>query len=203
MTNSNQRAAVPEFHCFMEPAKIERIATVLQAGFYVRSKTGITLFSFLQKLPGFSNDYIIDRLQTIFLDGDAIDDLQNTFTESSATLALSAAMPGLAGAIYRKQSPHASLRKSPVIRKTSQAINDVLVRVKFFNVIAIEKGPAVLEQGAVINTKDISSFMQLRPSLIESMQDLTCNKQPLNPHEFLSTVATYKQITLICKASNG
>jgi hypothetical protein len=88
--------------CFtLQPEDLLRLATLFQAGFYVTAAAGDSVISVLQRLPGFTPAYIERDIQTIFLNGTAIDDLSVPLNGSSAVIALSAAMPGLAGAILR------------------------------------------------------------------------------------------------------
>ncbi len=84
--------------------------TVLQSGIEVKTTHGETLAKFLNNFPGFTAEYLADTVQTIFLNGTAVDDLSLPLTGNNPVLALSAAMPGLAGAIFRRNSFHSALR---------------------------------------------------------------------------------------------
>ena len=59
---------------------------------------------------GISESYLNERVQTIFLNGRAVDDLFGEVVGNNSTIALSAAMPGLAGAVFRKGGMLSSLR---------------------------------------------------------------------------------------------
>ena len=84
--------------------------TLLQTGILVESKPQPTVRAFLGSLPGFTSQYMNERIETIFLNGLPVDDLETIINGSAPILAISAAMPGLAGAIFRKNGFHAPLR---------------------------------------------------------------------------------------------
>jgi hypothetical protein len=193
---------LPVLQMSMESAFIQRLVTVLQSGFFRNSVQGETLFSFLSSLPGFTEDYISNSLQTIFLNGDSVDDVDLAFSEDSAILALSAAMPGLAGSLFRKCSPLVALRKTAVQKELSLAKSPVVVQVKLFNVIAVEKGRTLLADGVVLNCQDLLSFLQLRPTLVEAMCDITFNSRPIISKDLLTQLELFPKILLKCKSND-
>jgi len=156
---------------FTVPAeKIGSYTTLLQSGIFLESEIGEPIGIFMDKLPGFNMEYIVDRIQTIFLDGNALDDMETPFSNSSPVLALSAAMPGLAGAIFRRNSLHAALRTSE--SKTDQTVlteSNILVCLKLFNMIAAEKGPGILEQGGCFSGSTLHNFFHQRPELQQNI----------------------------------
>ena len=118
-------------------------------------------------------DYIINKIQTVFLARNAIDDMETQLNTSPSVLALSAAMPGLAGAIFRRNSLHAALRTSDSnINVTTQVKSTIAVRLKLFNMIASEKGQGILEKGGVFSALILINFfqqhLQLKQSLIST-----------------------------------
>lgn len=194
--------SLPVLQMSMESAFIQRLVTVLQSGFFRNAVQGETLFSFLSSLPGFTEDYISNSLQTIFLNGDSVDDVDLAFSEDSAILALSAAMPGLAGSLFRKCSPLVALRKTAVQKELSLAKSPVVVQVKLFNVIAVEKGRTLLADGVVLNCQDLLSFLQLRPTLVEAMCDITFNSRPIISKDLLTQLELFPKILLKCKSND-
>lgn len=155
---------------FVAPGTLPLFATVLQAGIVLQTRRGDKLGVFLDKLPGFTHEYIINAIQTIFLNGTAIDDLETPLTGDSPVLALSAAMPGLAGAIFRKNSFHAALRtthKEEQVAHRDDAIASV--HLKLFNSIARDRGPALLTGGVSIKTSSLLSFFQTSPSMLSHL----------------------------------
>ncbi len=203
MTDEISDKSFPVLSMSMEPRSRARFVTLLQSGFFCKAVQGQTLFSFLISLPGFTREYIANRLQTIFLNGDSVDDTELAFSGSSATLALSAAMPGLAGSLFRKCSPLTALRKTAVQGALSSAAAPVAVQVKLFNVIAVEKGGELLAGGVVINRDDLLSFLELRPSLVTAIKTLTFDKIPVSPAELSNYLEPWSKILLICNSTDA
>ena len=202
MMHNNNVPTLPALSITISAEKISRFATVLQAGFICTTTNDLSVSSLLGELPGFSYDYINNRLQTVFLNGDALDDFDVLFPEDAAVLALSAAMPGLAGAIFRKSSPAAGLRKPASLKKRIGVKKRISVLVKYFNDIAIEKGPDALANGVVFKAAELCSFLKLRPSLIEAMKEIKLEGQPVNTDEFLRLLSHHDKLILICKTAH-
>ncbi len=135
-----------------------KIATLLQRGFVLPVSGTISIAELLIELPGFNEEYIRDRVQTIFVNGIAED---NTNRELAAgdSLALSAAMPGLAGAIFRRGGQHASLRTRPEAVKSDKTDYSGFITLKLFNMIATETGPQLLQDGILIKGKTLARFL--------------------------------------------
>jgi len=113
-------------------------ASLLQHGVLFPIAKPIPLLSFLVTLPGFSADYIEENVQTIFIDGVAADNLNKEMVDGT-TVALSAAMPGLAGAIFRRQGIHGSLRSKQVTDAPGEQSGAGFLTLKFFNSIATDR----------------------------------------------------------------
>ena len=158
----------------LSQGSIDRFVSLLQSGIRIQSTAGEPLAVFLEKLPGFTPDYIIDEVQTIFLDGTAIDDLQTPLTGVAPVVALSAAMPGLSGAIFRRNSIHAALRTATV-KSDKAAIGSVKplgVHLKLFNAIADKKGPLLLREGITIKSESVMSFLNARGWLFNHIRKI-------------------------------
>ena len=182
---------------------IKRFATVLQSGFYYPVPRAKTINYLLSKFPGFTDEYKSNRIQTVFLNGDAIDNFEIPFIKDPSTLALSAAMPGLAGAIFRKASPVGSLRKTASVHTGTEHSSSITVIVKLFNDIAMERGPDLLTEGIMVKSCDLASFLAIRPSLIDSITNLTLNNVPADPTELPSMLSKHEIIILTCKPANA
>ncbi len=158
---------LPNLELLVAPGTLLLFATVLQTGIAIQSRSGETLGAFLDRLPDFSKDYIINAIQTIFLNGTAIDDLETPLEGDNQILALSAAMPGLAGAIFRKNSFHAALRTT---FKEKQAVHRdhavIIITLKLFNSIARDRGSALLAKGVWINATSLLTFFKTSPTLL-------------------------------------
>jgi len=178
----------------------DRFASLLQSGIGIDSYTGESLGVFLNSLPGFDTDYLSNRVQTIFYDGNAVDDLEQCFSDRHHTIALSAAMPGLAGAIFRRNSLCAALRteKSNHANQNTSA-ESAHITLKLFNAIALEKGIGLLTRGGVFSASCLQDFFEQRRSLLNHIatiyhQDTVCTSE-----DFLTIITRYPEFHLTVK----
>ena len=144
------------------PGGISRFLPLLGQGFTVKRPAGASVEDFLCRGCGIAPDYLRERIQTVFLNGKAIDDLAAAVVIDGSTLALSAAMPGLAGAVLRKGGAYAAMRRqiSHASPGGPHASGPVSVRIKLFNLVARELGPGFLEQGVLIRGADLQDFFR-------------------------------------------
>ena len=105
--------------------------------------------------------YIDDRIQTIFLNGKAVDDSNSAMITEGASLALSAAMPGMVGSTFRKKGIFAGMRSqiSHATGPSQQSNEQIEVKLKLFNLIAKELGQGFLERGVWLKGKQIQEFL--------------------------------------------
>lgn len=143
----------------------DKIATLLQRGFLLPVSRAVTIAELLNELPGFDPEYIRDRVQTIFVNGLAEDDTARQLSAGD-TLALSAAMPGLAGAIFRRGGRHASLRTRPLAAPAHSANQSGYITLKLFNMIAAETGPQLLQNGVLIKGAVLARFLDRQSARI-------------------------------------
>ncbi len=188
----------------LNPGSIQRFSSFLQSGVGIRASFGESLGIFLSRLPGFSTSYITDSIQTIFLNGTPIDDLETPFIEEKVVLALSAAMPGLAGAIFRRNSLHASLRgtKSTAIDQEA-TFEDIFVTLKLFNSIAVERGPGILGQGILIKKKPLKEFLKDRPTLQSEIHTAIAGDTVLKKNDLLSFLTGKEDLYFIAKETDA
>jgi hypothetical protein len=185
--------------------QLPRFTTLLQNGLYLNAPQGTTIGTLLADLPGFTDEYVGQRVQTIFLNGLPADDMQQQLFGAGAVLALSAAMPGLAGAIFRKDGVHASLR-TETARKLSETNSKGLpieIRLKLFNLIAVERGVQVLNDGCTIKASALGKFLAYRPPLLAAIDKITMNDKGIGPHTLTTLLQTEKMITLTIRGSHG
>lgn len=152
---------------------MEKFTTLLQSGIEIETTAGESILSFLEKIPGFTPEYIDNEVQTIFLNGTAMDDVHAPLTESDAVVALSAAMPGLSGAIYRKNSIHSHLRSVHHTADQAEVNHEkIAIYLKLFNSIAKDRGAELLRGGVTMKTGTILTFFQTRPWLLDQVQEI-------------------------------
>ena len=124
----------------------------LQRGVRLRTRVGVSVRAFLQGALGLPPETVA-RLGTVFLDGRPVDDLDAAILRDGTTLALSGAMPGLAGATLRRGGPAAPLRSSITHAETGAppAQGEGTVTLKCFNTAAGDVAPHL---GALRRGKD-------------------------------------------------
>jgi len=129
---------------------------LLSKGFIIHPRTGCTIKELLCGQLGIKEDYLEERIQTIFLDDKTVDDVDSAVIREGSILALSAAMPGVLGATLRKGGRYAPMRRQ--ISHDKDMPSDLHkkgeVTIKLFNLILRELGPLFLEPGIWINGAD-------------------------------------------------
>jgi hypothetical protein len=143
-------------------SELSRFNAVLQRGVAVRTRAGRSVFGFLTEEVGLAPEYVWQRITTVFVDGQVVDVLESTILREGALLALSAAMPGLVGATLRRSGPYAAMR-SEITRTAerepcTQAAATIVIRVKLFNLLIDEIGPALLERGVLLEREAVDAL---------------------------------------------
>ena len=143
---------------------IPAFSQLLQNGFWIKGNVGCSVKVFLCEQFGLSPEYLEKRIQTIFLDGDVVDDVERATVEDGATLSLSAAMPGLAGAVLRKGGYYAAMRDQISCKgeTTSASMQSGKVLVKLFNMPLQELGPIFLEHGIWVESDKFKDILNAR-----------------------------------------
>ena len=165
----------------VEARLISRFLQLTERGFRLKIAASLSIRELLCKHLGISEDYVDNRIQTIFLDGRPVDDVDTASIQNGSKLALSAAMPGLVGITLRKGGFYASLRSTISYSKTEASIvkDEGEIILKFFNLVAKELGPAFLQKGILIEGKRFQDFA------LRNADDLKadCNSMHLNDTE--------------------
>ena len=144
---------------------IQRFLLILQQGFALKVHVGCTVEELLRQQVGVSPDYLEERVKTIFLDGNPIDDVASAYVQSGSTIALSAALPGLAGATLRMGGYYAPLRSQISYEQANdiEAHHKGIVFLKLFNLPLKELGLLFLSQGILVDGKSLSNFFRVQP----------------------------------------
>ncbi len=191
-----QFTKIPHLSLTLAPDKIEMFSTLLQAGILIPVSYGTTIGLFLQSLPGFSLEYITEEVQTIFLNGTATDDLETPLEGKTPVLAISAAMPGLAGAIFRKNSLHAALRTTKNNQVSDPIENTVTVKLKLFNAIARDRGTELLRQGITITSVNLINFLTSRATLLPMITLVSLENKQISKDELLTTLSSMEMVQI-------
>ena len=189
----------------VEAEMLSKFTTLLQGGIYLKARQGETIDELLATLPEFTEEYISQRVQTIFLNGLPADDLQQQLFGTEAVIALSAAMPGLAGAIFRKDGPHASLRTETAAKLSETNSNNqpIRIRLKLFNMIAMERGEKILADGCVLQASALEKFFTYRPPLLAGIRKIRVNDKTIETQELADILHSDTMLQLTVKDSHG
>ena len=135
---------------------------LLGHGFSMTVQTGCSVKELLCRQFGIPEDYLAERIQTIFLNAKVVDDISSTSVTEGSTLALSGAMPGLVGAMLRSGGFYASMRSqiSYNQNKPSSGTRAGKITLKLLNLVVKELGPAFLKQGIWFNGQKLQEFIR-------------------------------------------
>ena len=140
----------------LEKTLIPVFYQLLSQGFALHAQLGCTIKELLCGQLGIKDDYLEERIQTIFLDYKTVDDVNSAVIREGSILALSAAMPGVLGATLRKGGRYAPMRRQ--ISHDKDMPSDLHkkgeVTIKLFNLILRELGPLFLEHGIRVKGED-------------------------------------------------
>jgi len=163
-------SAFPSLLLSFEPGRIFIFFQLLENGFIIKGKVGCSVKEFLCNRMLIEQEYLDKRIQTIFLNGKPVDDVNSAIVKDGSSISLSAAMPGLAGATMRRGGTLASMRSgiSHVPAETFSDSFEGKVTIKFFNLISKELGPEFLNRGIIIEGKTFSGFIETNRMTIEA-----------------------------------
>lgn len=152
------------------------VSALFGAGVGIETQVGISLSQLLCDRLGVSQEYLDHRIQTIFVNGRTVDHPDQALIEEDATVALSAAMPGLVGATFRKDGLLAVFRKdiSQIDgKKMDGPQKKTMITLKLFNLVAKELGPSLLERGVWLKGKQLARHIERigesTPALFEAV----------------------------------
>jgi len=131
----------------------------------VNAQVGSTIKSLLCQQFGLSPEYLENRIQTIFLDGKPVDNVDSATVKEGSTVALSAALPGLVGATLRRGGYYAPMRSQISYREEAapEPHHEGMILLKLFNLLLKELGPSFLKRGIWVKGKDLSDLLKRQP----------------------------------------
>ncbi len=161
---------------------------LLQQGFTLFCPVGCSLNALLCEELGLGREYVTERITTIFLNGKAIDNLESAIVREGATVALSAAMPGLVGATMRRGGYYAAMRGAITYRagEGDAVAGFGAVRIKLFNLLLTELGPGFLRRGIFLPETALQAFLARRDDPFwASCTEMVLNGSPATRGELL------------------
>jgi hypothetical protein len=146
---------------FVKSKLIPFFFQLLGQGFLVNVPANCSIRDLIIDCLGIPNDYLEERIQTLFLNGSVVDDLNSCNIKEGSTLALSGAMPGLAGAVLRRGGFYASFRRTITHNDSPSRIDkdNHWIVLKLFNMIVKELGPGFLEKGIWMEGEKLQKFL--------------------------------------------
>jgi len=135
---------------------------LLGHGFCVGVQTGCSVKELLCNQLGIHEDYLAQRIKTIFLNAKVVDDVNSAIVDEDATMALSGAMPGLVGAILRSGGFYAPMRSqiSHEENRPASQLKKGNITLKLWNLVVKELGPTFLQRGIWLKGEEIRSFIE-------------------------------------------
>lgn len=163
---------------------------LLGQGVRLKVTAGCNLKEVLTDQIGLDPDYIENRIQTIFVNGHPIDDIERTGIDAGAAIALSAAMPGLAGATLRRGGHLAVMRRSisqDASDSSKSGTVESLITLKLFNMVAREMGPTVLARGIWLTGEETEDLIhRMVAAQQEPIADIRRDGMPRTIDQLLS-----------------
>jgi hypothetical protein len=155
----------------VKSSRIGLFFELLSTGIIVITQTGVSIRDFLCRILVINPVYVDTRIQTIFLNGRAVDDIDEATLADGSVLALSGAMPGLAGAVFRKGGAYASFRSnvSSAHKNMSESSSEGFVLLKLFNQAAADLGPLFFKKGVRVSGDTLSEFFRHSREKLENI----------------------------------
>jgi len=193
-----------ELEILISAGNLDRFTPLLQAGLFLECSGPQTVGELLASLPGFSWEYITGRIETIFLNGLPVDDLTTPIKGSQPVLALSAAMPGLAGAIFRKNSFHVHLRTTAQnsVTPVENGSGIQQIRLKLFNFVSRERGGDLLREGCLLQAESMRKFIATRQALLAGIIAIRGAGSEIKPSHLVDTLEHADMIMLKIREDN-
>jgi hypothetical protein len=138
------------------------LLNLLESGMRLDVKVGCSLAELLCEQIGIPRDYLDNRIQTLFLNAKAVDNVDSATVADGAVIALSAAMPGLVGATLRKAGAFSGLRAA-ISQRDSAAAEGLAagtITLKLFNLVAKEMGPDLLVRGGRLSGSRLADLLE-------------------------------------------
>jgi hypothetical protein len=175
-------SSLTQLRFVIDDSQLPGFYQILQAGFMVKALVGCSTKNFLTQQLGISPEYITERIQSIFLEGRPVDDLDSAMIHDGSHLSLSAAMPGLVGATLRRGGVYGALRSSITYNESDShcEIVEGCVHLKFFNLLMRELGPDLLKKGIYLKSSEMADFLSGQPlEFWQGCKEILLNEKPV------------------------
>ena len=169
--NLYMTSLVQKIHVFLEADDVSVFWSLLSYGIKFDVQTGGSLLDLLICRIGINERYLNEKVQTIFLNGKVVDDFNAEIVKDESVIALSAAMPGLVGAVFRKGGILSSMRSEHLSQPECKPIKSQKgqVTLKLFNLIASDLGAGFYKRGICISGKHFIRYVKSKQTLLETI----------------------------------
>jgi hypothetical protein len=143
---------------------LSHFSPLLQQGFMLKAQVNSSISDVLCNQFCLSQDYLRRRINTIFLDGKPVDDVDSAVIRNKSVLALSAAMPGFVGAAFRKGGFYAAMRRdiTYVEDPSHNTADEGYFCLKLYNLVATELAALFLNPGILVESDALQHFLENR-----------------------------------------
>jgi hypothetical protein len=193
-------------HLTVDAPTIRVFSLLFQHGVMINAQVNCSIRTMLCQQLGLSDQYVEDRIKTIFLDGRPVDDIDSAIIRDGSALALSAAMPGLVGAILRRGGHLAPLRSQIAHREEKKVASRRVgtIVLKLFNLLIDELGPSLLERGVIVGREDLKSlFLSLPENFGAWCKKAQADAREIGGDHLLKWLDKYELVFLRIKGDKG
>jgi hypothetical protein len=188
-------------------ALIPYFRPIFQGGFLFRCQVGQNIEDFLFRQLSLKKEFVEEKVSTIFLDGQYVDDISLATLKNNCVVAFSSALPGLVGATLRRDGFYACLRDS--ITYHNEDIHarprEGIITVKLFNLLMEELGPIFLRKGIIMSRSTVVSFFQTQKEYFwKEIKTVRLESVSIDPDKLMeeSTYDSYDRL-MVCVDTNN
>ncbi len=169
-TETAHDTGADQLSLFVKTELVPLFFQLLGHGFYVSVQTGCSVKELLCNQLGIHEDYLAQRIQTIFLNAKVVDDVNSAIVKKDSTLALSGAMPGLVGAILRSGGFYAPMRSQISHEKNQSSLprRAAQITLKMLNLVVKDLGPIFLQRGIRLKVQTLQEFIERQAAELKS-----------------------------------
>lgn len=179
---------------------------ILRSGIVVPVTRGQSVWSWLTEDLCLPEGYVARRISTVILNHRPVDDLTSTALHSRDALDLSAAVPGLAGAVLRAGGQLAAFRRTISHRGAERRRTDgpAMISVRILNLLTGELGPPLLARGALVRGgRLVSALPEPGDMFWNRCASLRLNRQPIDPAALLATLEVERERSFLFRLLLG
>ncbi|MHC1697303.1 MAG: hypothetical protein AB9919_04380 [Geobacteraceae bacterium] len=176
--------------------QISRLCTLMHNGCYLKVECGKTMRDLLCNQFQIPFEYVRKDIKVIFLEYSPVDDIETAIIKDGATLALSAAMPGLVGAAMRRDGDLNWMRNGITYHEgeTEHKEELGLIQMKLFNKVMADLGESFLRRGVYLQSKYLSEYLtRFTPDFWSEVIAITKNGETITSDELISFVKDRRQ----------